>query len=97
MAAELHPAALRELREAVDHYEAAVPGLGLDFLDEVEHAANLLIVHPEAGERVRVALRDLRRWPLPRFPFVLFYDLRPHVVIPAIAHVRRKPDYWAER
>ena len=95
--ADLHPAAQRELWEAIEHYEGAVPGLGLEFLESVERATNLLAAHPEAGERYRIGRIEVRRWPLERFPFILVYDLRPGVVVVAVAHTSRKPGYWAHR
>jgi hypothetical protein len=36
MTRQFHPYALAELTDAAQFYEAAAPGLGTDFLDEVE-------------------------------------------------------------
>jgi plasmid stabilization system protein ParE len=46
-----HPAARRELYEAADFYDVENPGLGSDFLDEVERALRQAIEHPAAGRR----------------------------------------------
>ncbi len=44
--------AKRELDEAFEYYEGARPGLGLEFLDEVEHAAAFLGRYPQAAAKV---------------------------------------------
>ena len=38
----------RELREAMEFYETAQPGLGREFPIEVEAAAGLIVAHPQA-------------------------------------------------
>ena len=41
---------------------------------------------------------DLRRVRLHRFPFHIFFAARDEeIVVVAIAHERRRPDYWADR
>jgi len=94
--ARFHPLAERELEEAIRHYEGESRGLGLRFLDEVEHSVHFLRQHPEAAPRV---LGPARRLVLPRFPYYLIY--RPlaagRLRILAVGHEKRRPGYWIGR
>jgi plasmid stabilization system protein ParE len=47
-----HPLAEQELNEAASYYNAASPGLGTAFLDEVEHAVKQVLEHPKAASLV---------------------------------------------
>lgn len=84
-----------EMTEASVFYEAATSGLGAGFLDEVQRVINILREHPELGQPVG---RGLRRALLHRFPFNLIYSVEVHsILIVAVAHQRRRPDYWRDR
>lgn len=84
-----------EMTEASVFYEAATSGLGADFLDEVERVIKILREHPELGQSVG---RGVRRALLHRFPFSFIYSVEVDtVVIVAVAHQRRRPDYWRDR
>ena len=84
-----------EMTEASLFYEAASVGLGNDFLSDVERAIDVLCEHPNLGREVGFGLR---RWLLHRFPFSIIYSVEPDaVLIVAVAHYRRRPDYWKER
>ncbi len=54
---------------------------------------------PLAGSPLahREVKREIRRVPLRRFPFSLFYILEPRLVVVAFAHLKRRPGYWVER
>jgi plasmid stabilization system protein ParE len=86
----------RELADAIEYYEEQKSGLGSEFLEEVRHAVLFLAKYPEAAPRVR---GSIRRFVLPRFSYALLY--RPlamgRVRILAVAHHKRKPDYWVKR
>jgi plasmid stabilization system protein ParE len=77
--------ARRELDEAFEYYEGARLGLGLEFLDVVEHAVSFLGRYPEAAAKVGSVTR---RFVLPRFPYSLIYELTAsgQVRILAVAH-----------
>jgi plasmid stabilization system protein ParE len=84
-----------EMTEASVFYEAATFGLGAGFLDEVQRVVNILLEHPELGQPVG---RGLRRALLHRFPFSLVYSVEVDgILIIAVAHQRRRPDYWRSR
>ena len=95
MKPEFHPLAAQELNDATDFYENQTPGLGSDFLDELERILGLLESLPDIG---RPTPRDLRTFPTRQFPYSLVYrNLTDHVFILAVAHQRRRPRYWAGR
>ena len=84
-----------EMTAAALFYEAASPGLGNDFLDDVQQAIARLCEYPQAGETVASILR---RMLLHRFPFSIIYSVEADIIlIIAIAHHARRPDYWQSR
>ncbi len=90
-----HPLAEQELNEAASYYDAASPGLGATFLNEVEHAIKQMLEHPEASPPVnRVVRRKLVR----RFPYSVMYSVQTDTIrILAIANQKRRPFYWRGR
>lgn len=91
-----HPLAEQELIDASAYYEEQRSGLGLEYLKEVENAVNFLVRYPEAGSTVRGSIRRLI---LPRFSYSLLYRVleNDRLRILAVAHHKRKPDYWVGR
>jgi plasmid stabilization system protein ParE len=85
----------QELREAVRFYEAKSPGLGLDFLDEID--AGLKTVAEMPGMWA-IRKDGTRRYLVHRFPFVVVYLLtEDRLWIIAFAHCKRKSEYWRNR
>ncbi|MEO1300213.1 MAG: type II toxin-antitoxin system RelE/ParE family toxin, partial [Cyanobacteria bacterium J06636_16] len=67
-----------------------------DFLTEVERSISKIQQNPNLGAAYK--LTGLRRYILQRFPFVIFYaELEQSIWIVAIAHGKRRPDYWRKR
>jgi toxin ParE1/3/4 len=90
-----HPEAELELLEAADFYDHERPGLGSDFLDEVDRALRGVIEHPESSP---MALGLTRKLVLRRFPYsVMYYLMDEGIVVSSIAHQRRRPYYWRDR
>jgi toxin ParE1/3/4 len=91
------PLALAELREAAAFYsERAGADLGLAFVAEFERVVKMIQQNPLAG----TALRANRLvYPLRRFPYSVMYYLAKdaELRIIAVAHQRRRPNYWAKR
>jgi plasmid stabilization system protein ParE len=89
-------AAREEFAASVAWYEAQQPGLGREFFESVLRAARLIQAYPEIGSpdsRGRT-----RRLLLRRLPYPIVYRLSPDdIVIIAIAHLKRRPDYWRRR
>ena len=65
MTVEYHPAVEGDLKAIRDYYEARVPGLGREFIDEFERLVLRIAVAPG---RWMVLSGDLRRAMLGRFP-----------------------------
>jgi plasmid stabilization system protein ParE len=82
--------------EAALWYDAQLPGLGVEFMAEVNIAAQRLTDSPEI-HRVRFA--DVRRAPVKRFKFYGLYYLiqNDEVWVIAVHHGRRHPRWLRER
>lgn len=91
-----HPAAEAEFLESVGYYESKVPGLGGVLISEFQALARLIGESPKAW---RVELEpDIRSVPLQRFPLSIIYRPKPDgFQVLAIAHHRRRPQYWLGR
>ncbi len=94
MKARLTSPAQRELKEAIEFYEAARIGLGAEFLLEIEAATRLIETHPEAWTALS---RRTRRCRTHRFPFGLFYQIRrDEILIVSVMDLRRDPKRWQQ-
>jgi len=81
--------------EAAIICESQSPGLGNDFIAEVERSVDEISRHPELGASY---FEDTRRIFVRRFPFRVVYQERTErILIFAVAHQRRKPGYWRDR
>ena len=91
----LLPEAEEELRAAARFYEALQSGLGLALLQEVRRARERIAERPGAS---RVERGDIRVRSILRFPYRLYYRVRPdEIVIVAVGHRRRRPGFWRGR
>lgn len=89
------PAASHELLEAAEFYDLERPGLGVEFLDELEAALKQLGDNPESCP---VELGETRKLVLARFPYSVMYWIDASaIVVTAVAHQRRRPRYWGDR
>lgn len=96
MTYEFHPAAEAEFLESVGYYESKVSGLGGALIEEFEALADL-IGESSKGWQVECA-PGIRRAPLRRFPLSIVYrEMSDGFQILAIAHDRRRPQYWLGR
>ncbi|MBI4289839.1 MAG: type II toxin-antitoxin system RelE/ParE family toxin [Chloroflexi bacterium] len=87
--------AKQELEDAVRYYELEYSGLGKRFKEEVERAAIRIAEYPQAWS---VDRGDVRKCLLHKFPYKLLYSIEEdHILVIAIAHQHRKPDYWIGR
>ena len=88
-------AASADLRRGVKFYSRERSGLGAEFLREFELFTDLLAENPEIGTPIGGGIRKLV---LKRFPYLIIYRVESErVLILAVAHERRHPDYWLER
>lgn len=68
--------------------------LGLAFISEFERTLALLAHHAQLGAQ----WRRRRRMPLRRFPYSIIYYVRgDEFRVIALAHHRRRPEYWTRR
>lgn len=98
---EFDPAATQEVAGIFAWYEQRRPGLGDDFLAQLDQDLTLLTENPRSAPpwkgpaAQQLGVRVLR---MRRYPFLLPYLTREdQVVVLAIAHVRRRPGYWLQR
>lgn len=81
--------------DAFDWYERQRAGLGVDFMARVQDALDQISVTPELYPQV---LLDVRRAPVRRYPYAIFYRIEPgQVMVLAVLHGRRHPRAWQER
>jgi plasmid stabilization system protein ParE len=84
-----------EMVQAARYYESQVPGLGYDFLSEIHRAVQGIEDNPESAPKVKGIIR---RRIIGRFPYAILYQIDPsEIVILAIMHQHRDPDYWHDR
>jgi plasmid stabilization system protein ParE len=92
---EFHPAVRNEIDHAHDWYEQQRPGLGADFLDEVQQVLAAITANPA---RYGFADADIREGPLNRFPYAVYYRvLAGGIRILAVYHCSRDPSGWQAR
>ena len=95
MIASFLPPARQELSEAVDYYDSLQPGLGDEFASEVENAIQRILHNPQAWPKLSQSVRRCR---LRRFPYSLIFQVAgDRILVLAVMHLRRRPDYWGAR
>ena len=91
----LHVEAAEEMQSVAAYYESRAPGLGEEFLDEVEHGLHRIEQFPQLWP---VYDDDYRRYLPRRFPHGLIYRLTPdRIFVIAVAHLKKEPNYWQGR
>ena len=92
---KFHPDAESEMIDAAAYYESQQPDLGRRFLAAVQDAVNRILFNSRLYPVVEL---DVRRCLTKTFPFgVLFRETPDKIVIMAIMHLHRDPDYWKNR
>ena len=90
-----HEAAEAELYDALGFLELRTKGLGRRLLNEVRRTAARIAEFPSLGAEIRPGVRKL---PLRTFRYSLIYAVDDRsVLILAVAHASRRPDYWIGR
>jgi toxin ParE1/3/4 len=90
----LHPSASRDLREATKRYRERDKDIAADFVKAVDDAIATIVAAPQ---RWPVKTRWRRHY-LKRFPFTIAFREAGEVIeIGAVAHQKRRPDYWTRR
>lgn len=95
MELKLHPLAQKEIRDAIAYYEKQELGLGRRFRHCVYSKIDTLQSFPQRAARV---FGPFRRLMITRFPYGIVYKIDGNLlIIIAIAHQNRKPNYWHDR
>ena len=101
MKVQLHEEALLEIEEAAVWYQAQEPGLGDQFLADVNQRLDGLALRPKRWPLwpgTRAVKYPVRRRLLARFPYGIAYQIVGDVVVVlAVAAHKRRPRYWASR
>lgn len=88
-------AANSEFEDAAVWYNEQRIGLGEVFIVEIEEAVANAAVSPQ---RYPVVFGDIRRTVARRFPFSVYFRVRPNeLVVLAVFHGRRNPTIWQRR
>ena len=88
-------AAQDEYNEAAVWYEARQTGLGAEFEAEVQAVLDAIAGQPD---RYPVVAGDVREAPVSRFPYCVYYRVRPgRVVVISVFHTSRDPAVWQSR
>jgi toxin ParE1/3/4 len=91
-----HRRASEELEEAAAYYEELRAGLGLDLMAEIADATRRIQQQPRAYSPYKQA--GVRKYVARKFPYNIFYrELDDVIWIMAVAHAKRRPDYWTCR
>lgn len=95
MSFRFHPSAEEELVKAMEYYEDMEPGLGQDFALEVYSAIQRAVAYPKAWPKIE---EEIRRSLVHRFPYgILYYEAKDNIVVLAVMHLHRDPEYWKGR
>ena len=95
MKIEFLEAAQIELAQAFEWYETQQKDLGVQFLNEFDSAVRRIIAYPESYILIE---KDIRRCLIKRFPYGVLYGIDfDKIIVIAVAHLHRKPDYWIDR
>lgn len=91
-----YPAAEAEYLESIAYFESKKPGLGASYLAEFENIKGQVCESPQRYPIERKP--DVRRIRMKRFPYtVLYREVSDTVQVLAVAHHRRRPQYWLGR
>ena len=79
----------------IEFYNSQVFVLGYQFLEEIEHSVDRIKKFPKSGKIIK---NRVHQYILLSFPYMIFYIVNiNYIYLVAIAHQRRKPNYWKER
>jgi len=95
MKIEFLPLAKSELEDAVEYYNLQVQGLGSRYKSEAKVTIQRIAIFPTAFMEVKP---EIRRCIMHKFPYSIYYSIQDDIIlILAVAHQHRKPDYWIDR
>lgn len=91
-----NPLARDEVIKTAKYFDAQDEGLGNRFLTAIDKAIREIAKAPLAWPRTKHGTR--KRILVKPFPYTIHYKIvRDELVIVAVAHQSREPDYWKQR
>lgn len=92
----VHGFAAQEYRFALDWYRKRDAGVAARFRDAVDAAANRILNDPDSHSEIVDGIRSVR---LRSFPYILVFawESGESVLIPAVAHAKRRTGYGKRR
>lgn len=83
---------------AAEWYETQRTETGARFLSEVARYFQLIQAQPGIGTPIQDRRgRELRAMRLRSFPYRIVYRASPTILVVAVAHTSRRPNYWMKR
>lgn len=90
-----HPAAEKELIDAVDYYNECQGGLGMEFAKEIYRTIQNILSFPNSWALLS---DNTRRCLTNRFPYgVIYQATAEEIFIIAVMQLNREPEYWKAR
>ncbi len=83
-----------DVREAAGWYDRRSPGLGNAFIDLVRQRVADVIANPE---RFALSPSGCRYVRVPRFPYVVLFDMDNELLMLGVLHTARSLEKWRER
>ena len=91
----LRPQARLDVADAAGWYEDQKAGLGIRFLDEVDHVLSRVRFDPLQFPEIAPGVR---RGLLQRFPYAVYFSVgAARIEVIAVLHQHRHPDTWKSR
>lgn len=88
-------AAQDEFMEAAAWYEVQRPGLGAEFISEIDRCVAKVAQHPRQYSATQ---DDIRRAPVARFPYGVHFRIEARrIIVLAVFHASRDPAIWRAR
>lgn len=81
--------------DAIQYHEQERAGIGEELAEEIDRAVRLIAERPMVGIEIG---KGERKFTVDRFRFNVIYRIEEKTLfVLAIAHHRRKPNYWRKR
>ena len=91
----VRPESENDLKEAFSWYEDSRPGLGFDFLLQVDAGINFIKRNPDVHS---IEYKGTRKHLIKRFPYKIIYLVeRENIIVLAVIHGKRSPDLIKKR
>jgi plasmid stabilization system protein ParE len=86
-----------DLDDAFIWYELQKPGLGIEFITDVEKVFLFIAQNPLASEKLYL---KIYRQVVKRFPYSIYYSINntlSHIQVVGVLHHKRNPKTWKDR